>query len=362
MNVTSINRSEEQLEAASRWVLKINEGALSASDQTALNAWLEEHTTHREMLLEVAAVWDKSDALARLSDLFPHEFTSYPAQRLRGSRPWRLVANVAASLAVLAISSLLLLNVIGYQAESITTAHYETEIGGRKTVLLPDGSEVELNTGTELTVTYTPSARVLSLARGEILVRVAEDRARPLTVVTKDRIIQAVGTEFLVEITADDQVTLTVTEGKVIIGVRPSAVGWLVPKDADVAVQDFVFMPPVLSQREVNTVVAGEQVMLSSADPVRRAVTADELKVKLSWQEGRLIFSSEPLERVLQIVERYTTVNFILMDENLKSKTLTGRFRTGDVEALLASLRLNFQITHEYDGEDRVLLSNLVPR
>ena len=75
-----------------------------------------------------------------------------------------------------------------------------------------------------------------------------------------------------------------------------------------------------------------------------------------------MIFSSEPLERVLQIVERYTTVRFVLMDENFKSKTLTGRFRTGDVEALLAPLRLNFQITHEFGGEDRVQLSNLVPR
>lgn len=362
MNITPINRSEEQLEAASRWVLKISDGALSVSDQAALKTWLGEHTKHRKILLEVAAVWDKSDALTRLSDLFPHEYNSYPTQRLRWLQPWRLIVNVAASLAVLVIGGLLLFNVIDFQAESIPISHYETEIGGRKTVLLPDGSELELNTSTELTVNYTPSARIINLARGEILVRVAEDRDRPLSVVTKDRIIQAIGTEFLVEIAADDQVTLTVTDGEVVIGVRRSTFGLLVPNDAGVTVEDFDFVPPVLLHRDLNTVVAGEQIVMSSGDTERRAITADELEVKLSWQNGRLIFSSEPLERVLKEVERYTTVKFYLIEESLKSKTLTGRFRTGDVEALLESLRLNFQITHEYDGEDRVLLSNFVPR
>jgi transmembrane sensor len=359
VNITPINRSEEQLEAASRWVLKIDEGALSASDQAALNAWLGEHITHREMLLEVAAVWDKAGTLARLSDLFPHESTSDRVQRTLWSWPSALVA---VCLAVLVINGALLLKTIGYQPAANTTARYETEIGGQKTVLLPDGSQVVLNTNSLLAVTYTPSARVLSLVRGEILVRVAEDRDRPLSVVTKDRIIQAVGTEFLVEITADDRVIIVVTEGRVVIGVHPQAVRSPGPIDEDVDALDIVIVPPVISQRGDNTVVAGEQIILSPVAPVKRAITADAVEVKLSWQEGRLIFNSEPLEQVLQEIERYTTVKFILMDENLKSKTLTGRFRTGDVEALLASLRLNFQITHEFDGEDRVLLSNLVTR
>ena len=102
--------------------------------------------------------------------------------------------------------------------------------------------------------------------------------------------------------------------------------------------------------------------MLSSGNPEKTVITADDLEVKLSWKDGRLIFNSEPLERVLQEVERYTPVKFILMDENLKGKILSGRFRAGDVEALLASLRLNFQITYEYDSEDRVLLSNFATR
>jgi len=72
-----------------------------------------------------------------------------------------------------------------------------------------------------------------------------------------------------------------------------------------------------------------------------------------------LIFRSEPLEQALREVERYTTVEFVVLDESLKSKLLTGRFRTGDVETLLVLLRENFNIHHEFDGENRVLLSSL---
>ena len=41
------------------------------------------------------------------------------------------------------------------------------------------------------------------------------------------------------------------------------------------------------------------------------------------------------------------------------SQILSGRFRAGDVDTLLALLEANFQIAHEFDGEDRVLLSSL---
>ena len=149
MNITPINRSEEQLEAASRWVLKIDEGALSASDQAALNAWLGEHIKHREMLLEVAAVWDKAGTLARLSDLFPHESTSDRVQRTFW---WWPSALIAACLAALAFNGALLLNINSHQAAANTTAKYETEIGGQKTVLLPDGGQVVLNTNSLLAV------------------------------------------------------------------------------------------------------------------------------------------------------------------------------------------------------------------
>ncbi len=232
---------------------------------------------------------------------------------------------------------------------------YETAIGEKKTVLLPDGSEVVLNTNSQLSLTFSPSARVLHLRRGEILIRVASNPVRPLSVIAADRIVQAIGTEFTVEITENEQVEVMVTEGKVVVGIRPLTVGMPGTMNGD---GDTLVLPPVLAQREENTVSAGEEVILGENDTVKSAVTDDDIEVKLSWNEGRLIFRSEPLEKALHEVERYTTVEFVLLDETLKTRTVSGRFRSGDVEALLESLQMNFNITHEFDSEDRVLLNS----
>ena len=356
-NVVPISGDDELLDAASRWTLKIDEGPLSASEEDALAAWLDEHVRHPELLLEVAAAWDKTDSLARLAELFPHDSRADQMPRGPWHQRWAQGAAVAAGLAVLVVSGVLLLNPGSDQALPTMSAAYETLIGEQKTVLLPDASEVVLNTNSQLAVTFTPSARVLRLARGEILVRVAEDRARLLSVVAGDRIIQAVGTEFVVEITDNQQVELMVTEGKVVIGIQPLAV--TSRSQGDVDALDTVGDPPVLALLEDNIVSAGEAVILSAADPGRKTVPADDIEVKLSWKEGRLIFRSEPLEKALQEVERYTTVEFVFLDESLKTRTLSGRFRAGDVESLLLLLRVNFNITHEFDGENRVLLSSL---
>ena len=81
--------------------------------------------------------------------------------------------------------------------------------------------------------------------------------------------------------------------------------------------------------------------------------------MKLSWREGRVVFRGESLEAALAEIERYTTVQFVFLDEDLKSRSVTGRFRAGDVDGLLVALRTNFNITHERSDDGRVLLSNL---
>ncbi len=358
-NVTPISAEELRLEAASRWVLAIDEG-LSSDDEVRLKAWLAEAPRHTAVLLEVAEAWDKLDSLSRLAELFPLD-----AERPQTARPalWtRPGAWAAATSVLLAVTAAWVFFTIadlhgldGAPPLVAVAATYETAIGEQKTVLLPDGSEVVLNTNSVLRIAYTDTARVLNLSRGELHVVVARDPSRPLSVVAGDRIVQAVSTEFSVEITEQNQVEVLVTEGKVVIGVRPAVIQSQAPpvEDRPVAI------PPLLAQTEANTVDAGEALLLGVANETVTTVTAEEIEVQLSWKNGRLIFRSEPLAEALAEVERYTTVEFVIVDEDLKAKTLSGRFRAGDVDVLLASLELNLKIAHEYDDDGRVLLSSL---
>ena len=75
-SVVSINSDEERLDAATRWILRLDNNDLTEEDQSALVDWLVKDQRNCEVLLEVATTWDKTNVLADLSDFFPHSLTS----------------------------------------------------------------------------------------------------------------------------------------------------------------------------------------------------------------------------------------------------------------------------------------------
>ena len=364
-------KDDEQLEVATRWVLKMDEGSLSVVDEGLLDEWLEESENNRLFLMEAAAVWDKTESLARLADLVPHEasFRQTAAKSSVGGWTWNINPLLGASLALVVIIAGLSLQpffeqfpkqtpgVEGYIATP--SVYYETVVGEQKTVLLSDGSEVVLNTNSELSVTFTSTARLLNLSRGEIFVRVAKDKTRPLSVFAGAQIVQAVGTEFIVEITAGKRVEVLVTEGKVVLGVQSAYESPSSGASDEFGLKKLMALASVIVELENNTVSAGESVTVVGGELIREVITSDGIEARLSWGKGSLIFRSEPLVSALQEVERYTTVKFVILDESLKTKIVSGRFKVGDVAALLHSLQINFNIDYEYDGDNRVLLSSL---
>jgi len=97
--------------------------------------------------------------------------------------------------------------------------------------------------------------------------------------------------------------------------------------------------------------------MLGEAKEQITEVSAEDIAVKLSWQKGNLIFRGESLEEAVREVGRYTSVEFVFMDENLKKMRVAGLYKAGDVQGLLATLRENFDIVSQRDGNGKVLLS-----
>ena len=201
-----------------------------------------------------------------------------------------------------------------------------------------------MNTNSRIEVNYTAQNRLLRLERGEIHVEVAHDKTRPFRIVAGDKIVQAVGTAFSLEITDDQQIELVVTEGKVLVGVHRGARGEAM----------HALLPP-----ESVMVVAGEELILGSPAKDIIQVSPEEIEVKLSWRKGNLIFRGESLEEAVTEIGRYTTIEFVILNENLKRVRIAGRFRAGDVEGLLATLRENFDIVHQRTADGKILLTSL---
>lgn len=344
--VVNLRNNDERLDIASRWIFRMDQG-LSPAEEAELQAWMGEDPKNVERLLSMAKRWDKMQDLSRLAELFPEPDVNGSAKR--GRTPHWAAAAAIVVFAVAAGGFGLWFADFTDQSRPdgpvVADNTFETSIGEQSTITLEDGSTVVLNTNTLMRVRYSSEARIVELERGEIHIDVVSIADRPFSVVVGDRILQALGTSFSVEITDDQHIELIVTEGKVIVGAHP-------PGKAAPTV-------PLLMQSSDNAVAAGEEVLLGSPNQAVTPVSAEEIEVRLSWRDGRLIFNDKPLEQALAEVERYTTVQFVFIDEDLKARTVTGRFRTGDVEGLLIALRMNFDIVHERADDGRVLLSSL---
>ncbi|MDH5620526.1 MAG: FecR domain-containing protein [Gammaproteobacteria bacterium] len=349
-NVYEFPQRDKSFDEASQWCARMDKG-LSAAEEQELQQWMAENDTNRQVLFEMTRLWDGMSVMSRLADIIPE-----PATRSRHV-PTPVFAVAASVLAVVMGSWLYSAQDRvdqGLDAES-TANHvaalpesvYETRIGEQSTVALVDGTQVVLNTNSKLEVHFTDEYRLLLLDRGEIHVSVAHDTNRPLSVVADDRILQAVGTAFSVAITDDQKIELVVTEGKVLVGAREKS-----------SITNSGSIPPVLESTSL-AVMAGEEIVLGNLVEDVVQVSTEEIEIKLSWRDGDLIFRGETLEEAVLEIGRYTTTEFVIVDDELKAKRIAGRFKAGDIEGLLAALRENFDVVYERTGDGQVFLAKM---
>ena len=171
-----------------------------------------------------------------------------------------------------------------------------------------------------------------------------------MSVVVGDKVLQAVGTEFNLEITSDQHIELIVSEGLVMVGVLD------VPREEVSADEPLLLMP------ESTLVAAGQEATIEKSEQKSLAVeTAPieerELAIKLSWREGNLLFRGESLEDAVNEVGRYTAIKFVFLDDKAKKVTVAGLFKAGDVDGLLSALRNHFNIAYEWRDDETILLS-----
>ncbi|MCW5799658.1 MAG: FecR family protein [Nitrospira sp.] len=291
---------------ASAWLVRMETGTVTADERRLFAEWLSEDPAHPAAYREAEQFWRALDGLSaddiRTWDRFlPQEpaDTSTPP-----FLPWRRYTALAASV--------LLVVAIGAWAALawLPVGDYRTAVGEQRTVALSDGSTVQLNTDTALSITMTDDARRLTLHRGEAFFTVAPDSSRPFEVTADHGVIRALGTTFNVR-TEPDQTTVTVAEH----GVK-------VMLESDVSVD----------------VQAGERIQYHRnrwLGPVERT----NMTRTLAWQRHRLVFDNDPLPVVLAELARYRSGRLVfLRDHSLNELLVTGSFDTDRLDRFLPAL------------------------
>lgn len=355
-NVFPLRRGDRDKEQAGQWLARIDRG-LTAAEQKALEQWLRE-PQHRETLFRLAQHWDSMSVVAELAELFP----------LRESERsvWTAVGRAAVAATVVAVVAGLTFfshspfhSMLPGQVpvtalvpgESTFIAHYATPIGERRTIELPDHSRVQLNTHTELTVSFTKSARLLTMSSGEAMFDVAKDPRRVFTVRVAGYEFKAVGTAFNIRADSPTEVALTVTEGRVRLH-RDAP--------ADVRRSNSDSAPTVFEEAADLEVGANKSVAIAEHREQINVLTPDQLAEATSWQHGVIVFKATPLARVLNELARYSTKRFVMAQPELASIPVSGYFQVGDFESLSAALQENVGI--KVTEENGYLLLSSAPR
>lgn len=332
---------------ASEWLVLLESGDATDEDRARFEAWLAEDPGHREAYAALGETWGRLTVMrgrvGATGDIEPDPDQMMAAlnapPRPRRHRQTLIWAAAATVLVAAILGGLLLLP--GDQVMP-----YRTEVGEHRTVSLPDGSAVELNTDTELLVQYTDDERRITMNRGEAFFEVVEDVGRPFIVTAGPGAIRAVGTGFAVRLKPADVVSVVVTEGAVEV-IRP-------PADDSRDVQSAAAPPPFVLHR-------GQRAEYDRDTTRIERIAAEELERTQTWRRGLLVFEDASLAAVVAEVNRYTDTRLVIADPQISKLRLGGTFKTGNIEALLDVLEQGFGIRVERTGGDTIELHAAMP-
>ena len=212
--------------------------------------------------------------------------------------------------------------------------------------VLPDGSVVELRGDARIASDFSGRERSISLLQGTAYFEVAKDPNRPFVVRMGRVAVRAVGTAFALELAANHDLSVLVTEGRVGVHALPAA-----DPLATLPLQDAIV-----------SLDAGKAVSLPTAEqlkdvPIVRPVNDEEQRTRTSWRIPRLEFSSTPLRDVVALMNQHNARKVILGDNTVGQIRVSGILSAEKLDALAEMLETEFHVRVERHPEKIVLRS-----
>lgn len=283
-------RADDVQAQAAQWILRRQESAnWNETDQAEVDAWVAQSLAHRVAYLRLEAAWTDAVRLTALK----HSTIHAPAKIASARRRW--IGAAAAVCAIVLLASA--------WASYFLFPHeqtYTTPVGGHQTVVLGEGSKIELNTDTVLRLVTRAGQRTAWLDRGEAYFQIRHDAAHPFMVMAAGHRVIDIGTEFLVR-RESDRLEVVLVKGRA-----------QVDTPGDAASHRMMLMPG-------NVAVASA----SGAISVTRKSEKD-LKSALGWRHGVLVFNRTTLAAAADEFNRYNRKQLVIADPSVARLTING--------------------------------------
>lgn len=320
--------SDERLERAALWCMRLADAPLSAEEQSDFNAWMAAESANAQVFEAAMGVWQGVETIAASPEMIRYRADAVETLRQLNARRWSraFLARFPASVAVCLL--MLVFLVIGYVHQLPT--RYETAVGERRTVTLEDGSRMTLDGASVVEVRREGGPRSLALRAGRARFEVAYDPLRPFSVRVGNHVMVAAGAFFSVE-KLPEELRVVLHEGRMEVIDRAG-----IDKGPPPVSRDLRGNGMLPERREAGVVLTpGKALIASTAGAQVRVVDAD-LALSNAWESGRLGFENEALVNAVERMNRHARLRLVIADARVASYRISGTFEAGDVEAFVA--------------------------
>jgi transmembrane sensor len=286
---------------ASEWIAILTSGDATTDDAARLQAWRRQSPSHEQAFIEAARLWKTMGPA----------LTGNRRQNMGLSR--RLFIGGSA-IAASAIGAASLGSFIGITPSySALAADFATARGQQKTVVLTDGSTVEMDGGSILTQSFTPNTRAVTLSDGAAVFHVVADLDRPFLVTAETGTTTTYAASFAVGHGAGE-VLVDCLEGQIEVECR----GDIRLKSG----QSVRYLPSGLS-----------------------AMEHDEPENMATWRRGLLVFRDKPLDSVVMDINRHRRGNVVIARSALRQRRVSGVFHLSRPDEIIDQLQATLDLS-----------------
>jgi transmembrane sensor len=294
MSVEGVSPVEQE---AIQWVVRMTSGDASEFDRLAFRNWRARNAENEAALVVARSLWVSVGWGMADPGLGRHRETVFGSHRASSRAPRRL----ALAAAILLVSMLGYLGLHDWRYDDVTS------VGERRAISLADGTRVELNSGTALSVDFSAGYRRVALARGEAYFDVTHDATRPFIVKAAAGEVRVLGTAFSVR-KDDEGVVVTVTRGRVQV-----------------------------ADGGATLAVVPEQQVRYNTHGLSSVGTVDSYNV-LGWRRSRLVVEAQSLAQIVAELNRYYPGRIVLTADEAGSKLLNAVIDLDHIDDWLQSL------------------------
>jgi len=233
-----------------------------------------------------------------------------------------------------------------------------TKNGNRTKIVLPDGSQVWLNAGSNLDYnnsTFNKELREVSL-NGEAYFDVTKNEAKPFIIHTKKMDIKVVGTSFNVRSYNDEKIAeASLIRGSIEVTLKDR-------KDQKILLKPNEKISINTEEEKQKGLKTNEKIAIKQR-PAIPQIVVNELKpnptnniiAEIAWTQNRLYFEDQSFEDIAPMLEKWFGKTVIIQNQNLKKIRYTGNFENETIENVLSYLKLSKSFNFKIENESVVI-------